>query len=578
MNDTQLLQEGQALREWENVDCDEDTFDLDALESRLQGELDEQLADLSDLEEDRKKIGNPDSLGNTIKDVVWEQFLNQIGVSTGEDFIRENRGLNFDPRKKAHIQTTENFKNRKIASHNSYIDYQQRYDDWQANFQYDENGKVKTHTTRTGAQEATLASGARDRFDSGRPTGSSERGTDMDHTVSAGEIIRDPEANAHLTREEQVAFANSDANLNEMDASQNRSKGDKSMTDWLDNPNSKGQKPNEIFDISEEQDREYRKKDAEARAEYEKTKKEGVQHSIDTGKQSRKEEVIRMGGKALRSVVMGLLADLVKDIIGKLVIWFRSANKKFSTFIDSVKEGIKKFFSNLKQHLKTAGNTLLTTITTAVLGPIVGMIKKTWIFLKQGYSSVRDAIKYLRNPENKKLPFSLKMLNVGKILIAGLTAGGAIVLGEVIEKGLLAIPAFAIQIPLLGSLASIIGIFLGAIVSGIIGALALRLIDKLIAKRLERLNTSQQIDKRNEILSTQEKLVVVNEAKMYKTIDDVMSNVSDRHKQAGNIMRSAYGNIMDNSKAIKNGDSPSTDKQSENKNDLDDLFDKLAKI
>lgn len=578
MNDNELLKEEQDLREWENVDCDDASFDLDALESQLQGELDEQLADLSVLEEDRKKIGNPDSLGNTIKDVVWEQFCNQIGVSAGEDFIKENRGLNFDPRNKAHIQTTDNFKNGEIASHNSYIDYQQRYDDWQANFQKDENGNVKTHTTRTGKQEATLVKGARDRFDVGRPTGSSEKGTDMDHTVSAGEIIRDPEANAHLSKDEQVAFANSEANLNEMDASQNRSKGDKSMTDWLDNPNSKGQKPNEIFDISEEQDRQYREKDAEARAEYDRQKKEGEQRSIETGKQSQKEEVFRMGGKALRSVVMGLLAELVKDIIGKLVVWLRSANKKFSTFIDSIKEGIKKFFSNLKQHLKTAGNTLLTTIATAVIGPIIGMIKKAWIFLKQGYKSVKDAIKYLKNPENKNLPFSLKMMNVGKILIAGLTAGGAIVLGEVIEKGLLSIPVFAIQIPLLGSLASIIGIFLGAIVSGIIGALALRLIDKLIAKRMERLNTSQQIDKRNEILSTQAKLVVVNEAKMYKTIDDTMSNVSDRHKQAGDIIRSAYDNIIANSDAIKNGDSSTADEQSENKNDLDDLFDKLAEI
>ena len=578
MNENELLKEGQDLRDWENVNCDDSAFDLDALESQLQGELDEQLADLSVLEEDRKKIGNPDSLGNTIKDVVWEQFCNQIGVSAGEDFIKENRGLKFDPRDKAHIQTTENFKNGEIASHNSYIDYQQRYDDWQANFKKDKNGNIETHETRTGAQEATLVSGARARFDSGRPTGSTERGTDMDHTVSAGEIIRDPEANAHLTKEEQVAFANSDANLNEMDASQNRSKGDKSMTDWLDNPNKKGQKPNEIFDISEEQDRQYREKDAEAREEYERVKKEGEQRSIETGKQSQKEEVVRMGGKALRSVVMGLLAELVKDIIGKLVVWLRSANKKFSTFIDSVKEGIKKFFSNLKQHLKTAGDTLLTTIATAVIGPIIGMIKKAWIFLKQGYKSVKDAIKYLKNPENKNLPFSLKMMNVGKILIAGLTAGGAIVLGEVIEKGLLAIPAFAIQIPLLGSLASIIGIFLGAIVSGIIGALALRLIDKLIAKRMERLNTSQQIDKRNEILSTQEKLVVVNEAKMYKAIDDTMSNVSDRHKQAGDMIRSAYDNIIANSDAIKNGDSPTADEQSENKNDLDDLFDKLAEI
>src|SRR3712207_1440516 len=111
----------------------------------------------------------------------------------------------------------------------------------------------------------------------------------MDHTVSAGEIIRDPEANAHMIKEEQIAFANSEANLNEMDAGPNRSKGDKSMTDWLDNPNKNGQKPNEIFDISEEQDKKYREKDAEARAEYEKQKKEGEQRSIETGKQSQKE-------------------------------------------------------------------------------------------------------------------------------------------------------------------------------------------------------------------------------------------------------------------------------------------------
>ncbi len=578
MNDNKLLNDEQDLRDWENADCDDTAFDLDALESQLQGELDEQLTELSELEEDRKKIGNPESLGDTIKDVVWEQFLNQIGVSAGEDFIKDNRGLSFDPRNKAHIQTTDNFKNGKIASHNTYIDYQQRYDDWQANFKRDKNGNIITHTTRTGKPEATLVQGARDRFDVGRPTGSSEKGTDMDHTVSAGEIIRDPEANAHLSKDEQVAFANSEANLNEMDASQNRSKGDKSMTDWLDNPNKRGQKPNEIFDISEEQDKKYREKDREARAEYEKQKKGGEQRSIETGKQSQKEEVIRMGGKALRSVVLGLLADLVKDIIGKLVIWLRSANKKFSTFIDAVKEGIKKFFSNVKLHLKTTGNTLLTTIATAVIGPIVGMIKKAWIFLKQGFKSIKDAIKYLKNPENKNQPFSLKMLNVGKIIIAGLTAGGALILGEVIEKGLLTIPAFAIQIPLLGSLASIIGIFLGAIASGIIGALALRLIDKLISKRLERLNTAQQIDKSNEVLSTQEKLIVVSEAQMYNTIDDTRAKVSDRHQQANEIIRLAYNNIITNSEAIKNDDLSTSDEQSENKNDLDDVFDKLSEI
>lgn len=88
-----------------------------------------------------------------------------------------------------------------------------------------------------------MVKSARKPFDESRPRGSAERHTDMDHTVSAAEIIRDPAANAHMTKKEQIDFANSEANLYEMDLSLNRSKGDKSTTEWLDNPNSKGQKP-----------------------------------------------------------------------------------------------------------------------------------------------------------------------------------------------------------------------------------------------------------------------------------------------------------------------------------------------
>ena len=536
------------LEEWAELDTD--SFDFDDLESKLDSELEEQMADLEGLEADREKIGTPDTIGHTVMNVVWEQFINQVGVVAGEDFIKENRGLTLDLRDSAHIQTTENFAKGKIATHNDKIDYQQRYDDWQSNFMHDENGNVITHSTRTGNQEATLVSGARKPFDQGRPVGSVERGTDMDHTVSAGEIIRDSEANAHMTKEEQIAFANSDANLNEMDAGQNRSKGDKSMTDWLDNPNKNGQKPNEIFDISEEQDKKYREKDAEARAEYEKQKKEGEQRSIETGKQSQKEEAMRIGGKALRSVVMGLLASLIKEIIRKLISWFRSGNRKLSTFIDSVKKAIKSFVSNLKEHLLNAGNTLVTTIATAIFGPVIGMIKKAWIFLKQGYKSVKDAINFLKNPANKNMPFSIKMMEVGKIVIVGLTAGGAIVLSEVIEKGLMSIPGFAFEIPLLGSLASLIGMFLGALVSGLIGALALNLIDKLIAKKLKKINTQQLIEKKNEILATQDQLNKVVEKKVEKTRNDTISSIKERHTEAADIMKDSINKIMSNSEDI----------------------------
>lgn len=570
------------LQQWADKDCD--NVDFEELENKLESELEEQMEDLKGLTIDYEKIGSPDTIGTTVMNVVWEQFINQVGVIAGEDFIKENRGLKLDLSDDAHIQTTENFADSKIASHNTKIDYQKRYDDWQSNFQHDENGNVITHTTRTGNQEATLMGDARKPFDKGRPVGSVELGTDMDHTVSTGEIIRDPAANAHMTKEEQIAFANSDANLNEMDAGQNRSKGDKSMTDWLDNPNKNGQKPDEIFDISKTQDQKYREKDAEARAEYEKQKKEAEQHSIEVGKQSQKEETFRIAGKALRSAIMGLLASFIKDVIRKLVAWFRSGKKKLSTFIESIKAAIKSFISNLKEHLLNAGNTLVTTIATAIFGPVIGMIKKAWIFLKQGYKSVKQAINFLKDPANKNMPFSLKLMEVGKIVIVGLTAGGAIVLSEIIEKGLMTIPGFAFQIPLLGSLASLLGMFLGALVSGLIGALALNLIDRLISKKLKKINEGQQIDKRNEILTTQARLIDVVKEHTASTRNSAFTNIQERHRNACETISSSLEHIRANSKEIGTPVSESTViidenfEKSENDDSLNDLFADLNSI
>lgn len=548
-----------------------DYIDFDQLESALEQDLTSNLQELEGLELDHQLIGNPDGLGETVQKIVWEQFVNQVGVVAGEDFIKENRNLTLDLRKSSHIQTTENFAEGKIATHNEYIDYQKRYDNWQANFQHNEDGTIKTHSTRTGKQEATLVKGARDKFDKGRPSGSTERGTDIDHIISAGEIIRDPEANAHLFLEEQVSFTNSNKNLHEMDSSQNRSKGDKAMKDWLDNTNSKGQKPNEIFDISDELDQTYREKDDVAREEYRQIKKQGENRSIETGKASLKAETFRITGKALRAVLMGMLADLVKEIIKKIIAWFRSTNKQFKTFIESIKEAISNFITNLKQHLLTAGDTFITTITTAIFGPVISLIKKAWIFLKQGFKSVKEAIIFLKDPANKNMPFSLKLLHVGKILIAGLTAGGAIVLGEVIEKGLLAIPVFAIQIPLFGSLANILGIFFGALVSGIIGALALNLIDRLISQKIKQINLENQVTVKNEIIVTQEKLIQLAEAKTTAKADQVYANIEERHKHAASEMKQILTKITDES-------IEKVEKESENKGTLDEISNMLDNL
>ncbi len=555
----------------DNSCVSDDEMSLETLERSLELELSGQFNDLRALEEDFKKIDNPESLGDTVKNIVWEQFLNQVAVVAGKDFIEENRNLTLDLRNSAHIQSTENFAKGNIATHNTKIDYQDRYNQWHSKLQHNEDGSVKTHTNRLGQKEATLAKGARKVFDNGRPVGSVERKTDMDHVVSAGEIIRDASANAHLTEKEQIAFANSSRNINEMDAGQNRSKGDKSMSDWLDLPNSKGQRPNEIFEIDEKQDREYRVKDKEARSEFKKVKDDGEKRSIETGRQSQKEEAFRIGGTALKSAVMFLLADFMKSLIQKLIAWFRSGKRKFRTLIDAIKSQITDFINGLKDKLISAGTSALSSVATAIFGPIVGTFKKVWAILKQGYRSLKEAINYIRNPQNRNKSFSILMLEVGKIIIAGLSAGGALLLGEVIEKGLMTIPIFAIQIPLLGSLASILGLFFGAVIAGVIGAIVLDMINKKIVKKQRSENISKQLRKSGEIIQTQSKLIAVSDANVQNIKVDVAQSISERHdklktKMVGVI--DSMGESINNSEQLK----------LKNNESLDELFDAISNL
>ena len=118
------------------------------------------------------------------------------------------------------------------------------------------------------------------------------------------------------------------------------------------------------------------------------------------------------------------------------------------------------------------------------------------------------------------------------------------------ETRLMSIPGFAFEIPLLGSLASLVGMFLGALVSGLIGALALNLIDKLIAKKLKKINTQQQIEKKNKILAKQSQLNIVVEKKVENTRNDTISSIKERHAEAADIMKDSINKIMSNSEDI----------------------------
>lgn len=540
-----------------------DGFDFEELEVKLQGQLEETITDLEFLQNEKEQISNPDALGETIKNVVWEQFINQIATTAGEDFIKENRGLHLDLRKEAHIQTAENFDKGNIATHNTEINFKERHDTWQSNFQRNEDGSIRTKIDRrTGEVQYVLRVrdkkkdpngenyntnyDARGYIDDGRPQGS--KTVHKDHTIPAAEIIRDAEANAFMSRDEHAKFVNSEKNLCDLDSSANESKGDSRMSDWLDSER-KGQKPADRFPINE---KELRKRDKEARKEFERLKKEAEQRAIEAGKKSRKEEAKRIADKTIRAVVMQLLAELVKEIIAKLVKWFKTAKKKLQTLLEALKEAISSFVSNLKTHLINAADTALTTIATAIFGPVINTVKKVWTLLKQGWRSLKEAVAYIRNPVNKDKPVGILMLEVGKIVMGGLSAVGAIVLGEVIEKALIAIPGvgalFALEIPLLGSLANILGIFFGAVVAGIIGAIAINLLQKKIEEAKKSEIVVKQIEQGNKALRLQHQIKAVNESKLDHVVATTTTSIRERHSEAANEIYNSLENITANCK------------------------------
>lgn len=579
-----------------------DYFDFDELEEKLQNQLEEEIVDLGFLADEKEKIGNPDNLGNVIMDVVWEQFMNQIAIAAGEDFVKENNGLKLDLRNEAHIQTTENFEHGKIATHNTKIDYQERYDEMRADFQTDSNMEIKVGTnmrfdektktyvrfdkdkqvwvgktrynedtrvwedwdTRNGSWKKKLASDARKNFDTRTKDQKGSKTVAKDHTISAAEQIRDMDAAAHMDRKSRKDFAKSDANLNDLNAAANQSKSDLTMNEWLGNPRNDGQTQSEYFGLDDEA---LLRKDKEAREEYKMQKKEAEKKSIEAGKQSQKEEAFRIGGKALRAVLMQLLADLVKEIISKLVKWFKSAKKGLDTLLESLKEAIHSFISKMKTHLINAGNTVFSTVATAIFGPVFGTIKKVWMLLRQGWKSLKDAVNYIKSPENKGKPIGRLLLETGKIIIAGLTGAGALVLGEAIEKGLMAIPIFSIEIPLIGSLANIIGIFLGAVVAGIIGAIAINLIEKRIEKSQRVDVIEAQVEKSNEVLNLQYHVRIVSEIKLEHTKSNAAKEIKDRHVAAANVMSESLKYIAANCE---------DDESIQNTfDDIDNLFDEL---
>ena len=498
------------------------------LQSSLQVELNDILDELSSIEDDREKLKNNQYLEEAIQDIIWDQVQNQLAVQIGEEFIKDNNGQKLDLRKEAHIQTAENFEKGNFATHNRDVNYQERYDKWQDNFTTNKKG------------ERVLKKDARKFFDMGRDMGSAA--IHKDHTVSIKEQLNDIEMATFFSKEQVKEFANSSKNLHDLDASANMSKGDKTMKEFL-NSERNGLKPEERFNIDRKQ---LEKDDQEAREELKNRKAENENIAIQSGKKSRRKEALKVTGKALKAAVLQLLTEFLREIVKKFISWLGEREKNFGNFIAKVKEAITNFISNLSHHVLGVGQSMVTMLATSIIGPVVGTFMQVWTFIQQGWRSLTDAIDYLKNPENKNKSTSVKMLEIGKIIVAGVTAAGVIVLSSAIGATLLSIfPPLGVEIPLLGSLSGLIGTFMGATVAGIAGAFVLKLIDQMIVdKQIDEL-TNKKIDKYNDKLIVQDQMNAVGMALVRVDKMESLSQMEDRHHQAAEIMRDELSFLLE---------------------------------
>lgn len=618
-----MANEKELLNDFQEID--EVEFDFDELEAKLQGQLEEELADLEFLREEREKIGNPEALGEIVQKTIFLQLDNYMAGYVGQEFIDDNHGMTLDLRKSAHIQTPENFEKGKLATHNfqsvetndgskytmnkviekKYDEYMnnfrtekdaltdaqkrildgqekdarynkktqtfERYDKsrgmWIGDSRYNEEKKVWEQYDRIDREwKKTLKDkSVRKPYDKGRDVG--KNGMAKDHEIAAATIIRDPEAALYLTEEERVKFANSDANLHDLSSPANSSKGDHDGEKWIKEvrtgKNGNGETNAEYYGIDKEK---YIEQNRDTKEKYKEIKEEPKKNIVESGKKSQKEEFYRISGTALKTAFLSLLTALVKEIIAKLVLWFKSADKNIKTFIEYVKIAIKSFASKLKSILTNTTESVLTTIATTIIGPVIGTIKKTVALLKQGWQSLKEAVQFIRKPENRGKPLSYLLPQVGIIVITGLTGIGAVALGEIIEKALSG-TVLGVEIPLLGSPANLIGMLMGAIVCGIIGAIAINLINKFVEKKQKSEIVAEQIDKGNEALHLQHKIQTVNEAKLDHVVVATATSIKERHTEAANVMRNSLENIVANCKEDES--------IAETQDEIDNLFEEL---
>lgn len=506
-----------------------ESFDLDELEEKLDNQLSEELSNLEFLEEEKKKIENPDALGKVILNEIWTQFGNQIGLdmtneTLNQKYDREHQGESYKDVAKDIMQDS------KYKQANKAMKEKQK------------SGKLRDEYTGKKIRKNDTAN--------------------LDHVVARKELFEN-------RRRKQAgistkSLSNKDENLKATNESLNKSKKEKSVGEYTANrerrekdlikQNERANKKIDESNMSEVDKRKLKERnnkrlqdkldaDNKRMKLHDKNARDAINKEIYKGVV--KETAKKAGKDALKQMAITALFSLLKEVMNGFIRFLKSKIISFNNFIKELKQSIKSFFNKISNILQVGVNSVLGTVVTEIFGPIVSIFKKIGSLIKVGISSLIDAINYLKAKENRNKPFSIKVAQVGKIITTGLVAGGAIFLGDVFEKLLLTVPGMQIELPLIGNLANVIGIFLASLLTGLVGAIVINLIDKFIAKKQKEYAQAAIVENGNIIIEKQHQLRIVNEVLLERDKDNTRFNIMERHQEASHIMKNSYNNIME---------------------------------
>ena len=249
----------------------------------------------------------------------------------------------------------------------------------------------------------------------------------------------------------------------------------------------------------------------------------------------------KAGKDAVKAMFVAALFGMLKEIMNALVRFFKSKKCSFDTFLPEMKNALHSFFDKIKDFIKVGIDSFVGSIVGEIIGVINQKLKKLPNLIKQIFGSIRESTSYLSNPENQSQSTAIKIAHISKIITSALVAIGAMFLGEYFEKYLLTIPGMKFEIPLLGSIANILGIFLASLLTGILGAIIINGLDGLISRKLQDENKKEQSDKKKELLKIQDVQIFVAEQNVVVKRNDIFSKMAKNHQK----LRELLGNVQE---------------------------------